>query len=48
MNENVSHRESAKWIAALEELVGAGYASQVDKKGEAFRITDAGYRFIEK
>ena len=48
MNENASQRESAKWIAALEELIIAGYATQVDIKGEVFRVTDAGYRFTEK
>lgn len=48
MNENNSQRESARWIAALEELIKAGYAAQADRKGEVFRITDAGYKFTEK
>lgn len=48
MNENDSQRESAKWIAALEELIKAGYAVQDDGKGEVYRITDAGYKLTEK
>lgn len=47
MNENASQRESARWIAALDELIACGYASQADKKGEVFRVTDAGYKAIE-
>ena len=48
MNENDSQRESAKWIAALEELIKAGYAVQDDGKGEVYRITDAGYKLTER
>ncbi len=47
MNENASQRESARWIAALDELIACGYASQADKKGEVFRVTEAGYKAIE-
>ena len=48
MNETTSHRESARWIGALEELINAQFVSQVDKKGEVFQITDEGYKFINK
>ncbi len=48
MNENDSRRESAKWIAALEELIKAGYAVQDDGKGEVYRITDTGYKLTEE
>lgn len=47
MNKNATQRESARWIAALDELITCGYASQADKKGEVFRVTDAGYKAIE-
>ncbi len=47
MNENNCQRESAKWIAALEELIKAGYIIQADKKGEIFSVTEAGYKFTE-
>lgn len=48
MNENESQRESAKWIAALDELLRIGYTLQADRKGQVYRVTDAGYKFIEK
>lgn len=48
MNETTSQRDNAKWIVALEELIQAKFAVQADKKGEVFRITDAGYKFAEK
>ncbi len=48
MNENYSNRESAKWNAALYELLMAGYVFQADRKGEVFRVTDAGYRYFDE
>ena len=48
MNETASQRDSAKWISALEELIQVKFAVQADKKGEVFRITDAGYEFTGK
>lgn len=47
MNKKVSQRESARWIAALEELVNAGFIVQVDKNGQVFQVTDAGYKHTE-
>ncbi len=47
MNEGASQRGSAKWIAALDELLQKGFASQVDSKGQVFQITDAGYKYTE-
>ena len=47
MNTNSTQRESSKWLAALEELVDSEYIKQIDKKGELYQITDAGYRFID-
>ncbi len=47
MNEGASQRGSVKWIAALDELLQKGFASQVDSKGQVFQITDAGYKYTE-
>lgn len=47
MNEGASQRESARWVAALDELIKAGFVAQVDKKGQGFQVTDAGYKHIE-
>lgn len=47
MNEGVSQRESARWIAALDELIKSGFVSQADKKGQVFQVTDAGYKHTE-
>lgn len=47
MNEGVSQRESARWIAALDELIKAGFVVQADKKGQVFQVTDGGYKHTE-
>lgn len=47
MNGEISQRESAKWIAALDDLLKAALVSQVDAKGQVFAVTDAGYKFLE-
>ena len=47
MNGEISQQESAKWIAALNDLLKAALVSQVDAKGQVFAVTDAGYKFLE-
>lgn len=47
MNEEDGRRESAKWIAVLDELIKNSFVEQTDLLGEKFQITDAGYKFIE-
>ena len=48
MNVNSTPRESARWIAALEELLTAGLLSKVDSKGAVFQVTDVGYKYIDE
>lgn len=48
MNENVSQREAARWEAALDDLLRIGYITQADKKGQVFKVTDSGYKHVEK
>ena len=47
MNEGASQRESARWVAALDELIKAGFVVQADKKGQVFQVTDGGYKHTE-
>ena len=47
MNGEISQQESAKWIAALNDLLKAALVSQVDAKGQVFAVTDAGYKLLE-
>lgn len=47
MNESASQRESARWLAALDELIKSRFVVQSDKKGQVFQVTDAGYKHIE-
>ena len=48
MNEDGGQRESARWIAAFEELLAAGFIHQVDNKGQVYRVTDAGYKYRDE
>lgn len=48
MNNGGGQRESARWIAALEELVKAAFICQIDEKGKVFRITNNGYMYLGK
>ena len=48
MNANSTPRESARWIAALEELLNAGLLLKADSKGAVFQVSDAGYKYIDE
>lgn len=48
MNEGGDQRESARWIAAFEELLSAGFIRQVDNKGKVYQVTDAGYKYRDE
>ncbi len=45
MNVGGGQRESARWIAAFEELLKAGFIRQADNKGQVYQVTDAGYKY---
>ena len=44
MNNGSDQRESARWIAAFEELLAAGLIRQADAKGQVYQVTDMGYK----
>ena len=43
-----SHRESARWQGALDNLVEWRWVKCADKKGEVFELTDLGYKMADK
>lgn len=43
-----THRERARWEAALQELIRIGYLNDVSFNGEIFDITHEGYEFLDK
>ena len=48
MNEGDGQRKSARWIAAFEELLAAGYICQADNNGQVYQVTDAGYKYRDE
>lgn len=40
----MSQRESARWIEALDMLISWGWVRAVDKKGQIFELTGTGYK----
>lgn len=47
MNKVATARESARWIAALEELIQFGYVASVGTQGTVFQVTETGYKATE-
>lgn len=48
MNDGGGQRESARWIAALEELLAAGFIRQADDKGQLYKVTNIGYKYRDE
>jgi hypothetical protein len=47
MNEGNDRRTIARWEAAVGELHGAGYLTDINGKGEMFQITNEGYKMAD-
>lgn len=47
VNRAGMRREEAKMIAAVQELIRAGFLAQSDSKGEVFQLTNAAYEYID-
>jgi hypothetical protein len=45
--DGTNARESARWVAAVESLVFARLFVHASSSGNAFKITDRGYQFVE-
>lgn len=45
-SENTA-RDSARWIAVLEELLHRGFIVSLNDKGTTYQVTQAGYKFLE-
>lgn len=43
-----SPRDAARWIGAVEELVGRGFLADRGYKGEVFAVTNAGFEYAEE
>lgn len=43
-----SPRLSARWKGAVEELLDAGYVNALGQKGEAFEVSDKGYKLFDQ
>ena len=41
---DMSQRESARWVEALDTLISWGWVKAVDRKGEVFQLTGTGYK----
>lgn len=46
-SSNLGAREFAKYESALEELLQNGMIQEVGKKGEVFKVTNAGFEYLE-
>ena len=46
-SSNLGAREFAKYEAAIEELLQNGMIQAVGKKGEVFKVTNAGFEYLE-
>lgn len=47
IEENKGRREFVKWESAIDELQGKGFIKKISKEDEIYKITNAGYEYLE-